>query len=124
MKREADLARCVREAYEQTKQEPRNQEKRLYLRTLCRRIFEKALSHRYSYHSRSGTVHVYNPQVPLRPEAELLTAVTDAVIEHPQEETRDILQKVIEFTDISSQEGLENIIRVMPLLDSQPFLER
>ncbi|KAI1629114.1 hypothetical protein EDD37DRAFT_37279 [Exophiala viscosa] len=126
MKSEADRARCIREAYEQTKKEPSSHEKRLFLQTLCRRILERVAHEKRhtrssgSYHY-TGFIHPFTSNKPQLPEDDLLNLVIDVIIERPEPETSDILQKAIELTDMSAQTGLEKIIRVIPVLEFEPF---
>lgn len=128
-KSEADRARCIREAYEQTKKEPSNHEKRLFLQTLCRRILERVAHEKRktsssgSYHY-IGFIHPFTSSKSQRPEDDLLNLVVDALIERPEPETSDILQKTIELTDLSAQTGLEKIFRLMPVLEFGPFSQR
>ncbi|KAK5028493.1 hypothetical protein LTS07_006584 [Exophiala sideris] len=126
VKSEADRARCIREAYEQTKADPLNEEKRLFLQTLCRRILEKAAfeqeTRRYGYHQHhNGTVYPREPSDQERPEDDLVTTVIDAMADRPQQEISDILLKAIELTNMSAQTGVEKIVRVMPVVDFEPF---
>lgn len=128
-KSEADRARCIREAYEQTKSESGNREPHLFLQTLCRRTLERvalerqvARSHRS--HHYIGAINPFKPSKPQRPEDDLLSLVIDVLIEELEPETSDILQKAIELTDLSAQTGLEKIVRVMPVLEFEPFSQR
>jgi hypothetical protein len=129
IKSEADQARCIREAYEETKREPENHERRLYLQTLCRRILERVAlekqnTHRYRSYDYTTTTYPFKSSKLQRPEDDLLTLIIDIIIERPEPETADILQRAIELTDLSAQTGLGNIIHVMPVLEFGPFSQR
>ncbi|KAI1617338.1 hypothetical protein EDD36DRAFT_161039 [Exophiala viscosa] len=125
-KSEADRARCIRDAYEQTKKEPSNQETRLFLQTLCRRILERVAHEKQNARNNgsrlfTGAIYPFPSSKSQRPEDDLLSLVIDVILERPEPETSDILQKAIELTDMSAQAGVEKIIRIMPVLQFEPF---
>nr|KAK5441315.1 hypothetical protein LTR18_007159 [Exophiala xenobiotica] len=113
---DAEGARFIQEAHERCKNEPADRKKLLYLQTLCRRMLDKVDKEKCRYSSSR------NPSVAGRatrsPHQDLLFLIIDAITEQPKSETVvEILQKATEILEITQEEDLDKIIRILTVID-------
>ncbi|KAK5418545.1 hypothetical protein LTR06_002295 [Exophiala xenobiotica] len=113
---DAEGARFIQEAHERCKNEPADRKKLLYLQTLCRRMLDKVDKEKCRYSSSR------NPSVAARatrsPHQDLLFLIIDAITEQPKSETVvEILQKAIKILEITQEEDLDKIIRILTVID-------
>lgn len=119
---------CVREAHQASNADPCNAEKSLYLQELCKSILDKMaveLQDDRESISRYRGPHLYSHTAcASQTKGEDLTAIIDAFIDEASLQRSKILQKCIELMDTSFQSVLDNMIRIMGVLDFDAVTHR
>ncbi|KAK5457113.1 hypothetical protein LTS15_004894 [Exophiala xenobiotica] len=118
---DTERARSIQEASERCKNEPADRKKSLYLQTLCRQMLDKLDEEKKKTKAASDYWSLNfsrNPSVARSPKQDLLFLIIDAITEQPKSETVvEILQKAIEILEITQEEDLDKIIRILTVID-------
>ncbi|KAK5560121.1 hypothetical protein LTR46_001871 [Exophiala xenobiotica] len=120
----SDAARAshIQKARERCKNEPDDRVKSLYLQTLCRQMLDKVQNQKsdgWSYHPFSHPLYKpFGLEATQKPKQDILFLIIDVITEQPKEETVvEILQKAIEILEITQEEDLDKIIRILTVID-------